>query len=440
MATSEEDGLELQRQGDEIRFRVARNGDHFAVPFQCDLCQFRNIWFRNPVIGDHQALVLIRRAILDAFWTREPSTIENITKDVRKLLGYAELYGLHTMKPRGPFELGEDLGLRYAIALLIRSNDKGRKGTVSYETIRKQGTALRHLALSDVTCGQGLHGIISQRNYMDFSKSHTFGRLFQSFTSGLHKRLGHHPKQDKAISIEVILWIMRSYEEEYSEHEGKMGYLETAMAFMFVVMFCTGRRGFEMFALDLRGLREIVAKELELSRVYKRKVNYFGLPFVGRFKEDRGQGERKNFIPCAATTNSKLQPWLWTLRYLKCLEEMGIVDGWGIRNPMQMGSQGRSSDFIDVFHNRITTIQELRPELISPDINVINDYGFSRSCRRGSNTHARNQGVAEPDIEVQMHWAGKEGKNGKRLQQKMCDNYTDFRQAIPTLLRYSQAL
>ena len=436
----EEDGLELYRKGDEVRFRVARNGDHFAVPFQCDLCQFRNIWLRDPVLGDDQALMFIRRAIIDAFWTREPSTIANITKDVRKLLGYGEVYGLHTLRPRGPFTLGEDLGLRYAIALLIRSTDKGRNGSVSYETIRKQGTALRHMALSDVTCGGGLHGIIAQRNYMDFSNSHTFGRLFQCFTSGLHKRLGHFPKQDKAISIEVILWIMRTYEDEYVSSEGRMSYLETAMAFMFVIMFCTGRRGFEMFALELKGLREIVAKELELSQVYSQSVTYFGLPFIGRFKEDRGQGERKNYIPCAATTSSKLRPWLWTLRYVKCLEEHGIVDGWGIRNPTNMDCQGCSTDFNDVFHHRLLMIQELRPEIISPDIDVVRDYGLSRSCRRGSNTHARNQGVAEPDIEVQMHWAGKEGKNGKRLQQKMCDNYTDFRQAIPTLLRYSKAL
>ena len=85
-------------------------------------------------------------------------------------------------------------------------------------------------------------------------------------------------------------------------------------------------------------------------------------------------------------------------------------------------------------------VQEATPELIDQDIDVVEDYGLSRSCRRGATTHAKNQGVADTDIELQMHWAGKDNDNGKQLQHKMCNNYTDIREAIPTLLRFSKAL
>ena len=61
------------------RHRCGRNGDHLmGVPFECDLCSFRNVMGWDPVLGDHNdhfTLVAICRVLLDVMWAREPDTV-----------------------------------------------------------------------------------------------------------------------------------------------------------------------------------------------------------------------------------------------------------------------------------------------------------------------------------------------------------------------------
>ena len=49
-----------------------------GIPFECDLCQFRNVNYRDPIHGnskDNYTLLCIRREILDAFWSLEISMV-----------------------------------------------------------------------------------------------------------------------------------------------------------------------------------------------------------------------------------------------------------------------------------------------------------------------------------------------------------------------------
>jgi hypothetical protein len=66
---------------DEGRFTHARNGDYLVTRFQCGKCHFRNIQGRDPAIGDRSDELFekcIRRASLDAFWSREESTVKGL--------------------------------------------------------------------------------------------------------------------------------------------------------------------------------------------------------------------------------------------------------------------------------------------------------------------------------------------------------------------------
>ena len=48
-----------------------------GTPFECDMCQFRNLNERDPRHGnfkDNYTLLCIRRSILDTFWSQETST------------------------------------------------------------------------------------------------------------------------------------------------------------------------------------------------------------------------------------------------------------------------------------------------------------------------------------------------------------------------------
>ena len=61
---------------EDLRFRKARAGDMLMVPFQCELCHFRNVYKRDPWptdTRDTEVLEFMRRAILDSLWARETS-------------------------------------------------------------------------------------------------------------------------------------------------------------------------------------------------------------------------------------------------------------------------------------------------------------------------------------------------------------------------------
>ena len=49
-----------------------------GVPFECNLCSFRDVTGRDPVLGDqndHFTLVAIHRVLLVVMWARELDTV-----------------------------------------------------------------------------------------------------------------------------------------------------------------------------------------------------------------------------------------------------------------------------------------------------------------------------------------------------------------------------
>ena len=64
---------EVIEADDKMGFREAHDGDHLMTTFQCNQCHFKNCKGRSTIIGNEQDdldLLCIRRATLDAFWSR----------------------------------------------------------------------------------------------------------------------------------------------------------------------------------------------------------------------------------------------------------------------------------------------------------------------------------------------------------------------------------
>ena len=134
------EGESLARPEDKDRFRTARGGDHTMCCFQCKRCQFRNLKGRSPrgEIIDQALVSLIRRANLDAFWSRTPGTLQGHRGEVRKQLRYGQTFGLDMFPPLGPRPLGDDNGMKQAIGLILRSKEPGKDApTAKYSTTRK---------------------------------------------------------------------------------------------------------------------------------------------------------------------------------------------------------------------------------------------------------------------------------------------------------------
>jgi len=141
MMDDEEDGF-ADDPTERERFKCARNGDNFLCPFQCDLCQFRNIHLRNPTESteDKKTRCYLRRAVLDGFWGRASGTVQNNLGQLRGLFKIAceEFAMMRALPEMGPFPLMDTFGIGTAIVMLRRSLDPGTYGdTIQYDTLRK---------------------------------------------------------------------------------------------------------------------------------------------------------------------------------------------------------------------------------------------------------------------------------------------------------------
>jgi len=86
---------------------------------------------RDPISSlpqDIRLLKLIRRANLDALWSREPSTVNHTLTACRQGASLAALLGFKykLFRPMGPFPLEDTFGMGAALVMLERSLKPGK--------------------------------------------------------------------------------------------------------------------------------------------------------------------------------------------------------------------------------------------------------------------------------------------------------------------------
>jgi len=190
-------------------------------------------------------------------------------------------------------------------------------------------------------------------------------------------------------------------------------------------------RGHEVFLVDTFGLLKY-AREDHVERGERFVV----VPLLGRCKTENTEGY--HLTPLIARTNSGLEIERWVKRLAWAKETQGILHG-----PMFSHHKGEILDerWLELeILERIAVIQQERPDIVKPDVLVHEEYGISRSFRRGATTEARNVKVDEEDIKLMNRWRNFEEAKGRRPRMQMQDHYSDITQSIPSLLRFSKAL
>ena len=102
----------------------------------------------------------------------------------------------------------------------------------------------------------------------------------------------------------------------------------------------------------------------------------------------------------------------------------------------RLSNKDLENDILEI----IARIQHSYPELIRGVVDVHEEYGLSRSFRRGSNSEAQNRKVSESDIDRNNRWRKVEKAGAKKAKFSMQAHYTDVVVALESYLRYSQAL
>jgi hypothetical protein len=151
----DEDGELLEEEDEDIQFKQGRAGDHLMVPFQCELCHFRNVMNRNPDQArgtDLEILDMMRRANLDAFWSRETSTVGSNLREAIRTAKTSTRLVMPSITPKlGPWPLEDKLGMAVAIAVLDRSLDKGvYEDTVQWDTFRRTMSCVTNISQAAV--------------------------------------------------------------------------------------------------------------------------------------------------------------------------------------------------------------------------------------------------------------------------------------------------
>ena len=428
---------------DRTRFLFGRAGDNLLTTFQCDVCQFRNIKGRSPneTAADSLLLKFIRRANLDAFWAREPGTVNNTRWEIVGIRKKAVILGMDPeclLPIMGPFPVVDKQGMGLACCVLLRTLDDGRnEDTVQFSTALKLKTSFANMWRAS------LHGSKSSVIARDVTKLFTttcptHGEWFERFQKGLHERMGDMVKQDLGISIELIHALMSRYEARWeAAGQNRRRQQEVLFPALFcIVAFCCALRGEEVPMMSLSGIVQ------HLNDAINHGTPHVVIALVGRFKNETS--EQKHLMPIVMETRSGLQPGRWVLQMVNWYKEIGIMSGWVFRKGeitrMIESTKGRQSDVENDILSEILNIQQETEGIVGKKVDVFDEYGLSRSFRRGSDTHAINQKVDTADIERNNRWRSVENAKAKQPKLRMIHHYTEVSLSLPALLRYSQAL
>jgi hypothetical protein len=131
----------------------------------------------------------------------------------------------------------------------------------------------------------------------------------------------------------------------------------------------------------------------------------------------------------------------WLYRLLGEFETAGVRPSGPLfrRSPL-VEEPIRIAQLDELLHRWLEGLQADTPGLIGPQLEVAREYSFRRSIRRGSTTHARNQGTASDVIEANNRWRKLERAGHREAGLSVLDTYTDVQAALGLNLRYLESL
>jgi hypothetical protein len=420
---------------DEMRFLEARDGDNLVCPFQCDQCHFLNLMGREPLeelASDVRLLKCIRRVILDAFWAREPGTVRGALEEAKRGLAIATQLGFaHSLfGPRGPFPLADTMGMGVAVVIVQRSLARGKYGpNAQYETIRKFRAAASNIFHSSIQ-GQGAMVMAKDTRKLQVTTCPTYSDFFERFNRGLHKRMGDIVRPNRALSFDILLEILKQVEEDWQEARPRDKLSLALEGAFYTVAFGLALRGEEVPLIELRGIKRHWEQSMQ------HETPHVVISLLGRFKNDIG--ECYHLMPLLAETPRGLKPARWVERVLNAYAERNIQSGYMFRNPD--GSRLKAKTMEPMFHLRLAVVQRRSPLLISQEVDVEEEYGVSRSFRRGGTSTATNNGASTAVVELNGRWRKEHQSGASRPNITIREHYIDVRLTLNSLLEFSRHL
>ena len=432
----EEVGFETEESRDS-RFMCARNGDHvMGLPFECDLCHFRNVAKREvdwDDVQDLNTLVFIRAATLDAMWSKESGTVlsnfSRMSLDLENALGRLSIDGIF---PRmGNPEMEDKMGMAMALITLDVSTRPGVYADhLQWDTMRQTPTWFFH-AYEAIMGGADGSVYAGDAKKMYETSCVTRSRWFAGFLLGAKRRMGVKRKQNEALTSKQLLGLLAIAEEEWirTNDEEVRKRLEEVASFT-CIGFCASLRGEEISLTSIMGMLQF----WDSSQGYH--IPHLMITLRGKYKGE--QNLRWHMLAIAEVTKSGIQVRKWVERLMHTrVEREGAKTG-----PLFANAEGKRvslNAYEGEFRRLLTEARKKDPKIFPPKAEI-DDYSLRRSLRRGATTQATNNKVSGTTIQLVNRWRQREAARGAEPGLSMQQVYTDALSAIDRTLCFSQSL
>jgi hypothetical protein len=418
-------------------------GDHLMIPFECDLCVFRKLYGREPTstsLMDLKAAAVIRRMILDAFWSRATSTVEANAKTMQKGCKLSASIGLEPpyLDP-GPLPGHDHCGYGVAAQMLLASQEPGKHSSLykQFDTIRRYKSAFGNQVRASAAANSNALAIgdAEGKTYQRICSDPCASIWFSRFITGCRRRMGQDWRPDEAISPRLIQALFRLLDAKIvdSTTETQLSRWITARA-LFAFLYVFSLRGNEGLLADLKGLRE----EYEAGRSHE--PTYSTLALLGQFKGE--QHRRQHLMYSVDTTGSgiEIRKYISDLIVLRHAE--GRTEGPAICDPL--GRQWTTAQANEILHELLCCLFDQDPSLFPSHVTshsaIIAQYHLFRSFRRASDSRAIAKGLNLSDIRVVNRWHKVEKAAGQRPSYDMSQHYAQIDLLVDCFLRYTEAM
>jgi hypothetical protein len=159
-------------------FTSARPGHSLFCPFECDECALFRLKGVSSRIDDknHQILLdFIRSSNMDAFWSRSPGTVTELTIMFYEEVSLGCVYDFQMFpKPMGPFPPDYDGGVRAAIGVLHRSNrPEKHEDKLKFSSARNARSVHSNMFMASALGGANAQSVRSDKGHQALTTAPT---------------------------------------------------------------------------------------------------------------------------------------------------------------------------------------------------------------------------------------------------------------------------
>jgi hypothetical protein len=419
-------------------FYIGRDGDHLMVPFECDICIFQKLKDRSPIESfepDKRLLRAIRRANLDAFWSRATSTVKGNRDRVKNSLDMLASVGLRgPYESEGSFPPFDHCGYEIAILMLIASQRPGKYSNShsQWDTIRKYRTAYsNHVRTTPQSNTQVLAFGDDRGQSQRTSQDKCFSVWFSRFFIGCKRRMGQDWRPNKALGTELIRVLLDKVEQRRHGSGDRDQWTWMIFGAYVAITYTLSLRGVEGLLLDLGGL---------VKHSSKGGDTYVIIALSGKVKGEHR--DRCHLLPCVKVTSSGINIGAWVQLVIDGHAQHQRVEGPAISDMSGLVSSTKVLDenLVELLEEIYDETPSLFPASIHTKDEIQSSYQVYRSLRRSSDTRALEKNVSQSDINLVNRWHTVETAQGNRPNLPMSQHYAQVELLLKPFLRYTGAM